>query len=340
MTGHEPAETALQVARDHWQLVAATAEPVEDIEGQWRIESGGRRFIVRQYSSLRSVAAIADEHLVCATASARGWPVAKPVAIDDGATIVLFDGSTWSVFPETEGAPPPLSLAHARINGRLLARLHRDLAGTFDRQRDGFGRAWELDVVVQAAGADTFNSSLASFGGRYPDLAAAVRRQRYRNLRELARLGYGELPSTVIHGAFVHDGLRFVDADLFALPSFDAVRLDAAVADVATSLAADCIPASGPTALDVALAAAFVEGYSRSRQLRPEEVEMIPALTRAAMLHAVATELAGWTLDQGPAHADTIRRYAERALPALDEATPALHERLLASALHFSKETQ
>jgi homoserine kinase type II len=319
------------VARESWGIQAGRVVPIEtgQVNAHWRVEARDAVYVVRQYSVLRSDAAIADEHTVLDAAAAKGWPVAAPLPATDGVRLVQADDGRYCLFPFLPGTPAPLdSQAHRRIKGRMLARLHADLADSLERQRDGFGRAWELDATLQAAGADSFNATLARFGETYPALAAAVRRQRYRNLRELSRSGYGDLPSTVIHADYHHDNLLFTEAELTGLLDFDSVRLDAPAYDIALSLVLDCMAPPDYNVLDCDRAAAFIDGYARTRPLAENEVELLPALVRAAVITLVAFRLGEWHAGINPRAVASIERSVSRRFPGLDATGPRLREEL------------
>lgn len=314
-----------------WNSKPGRIVPIEAgrVNQHWRIQASNGAFVLRRYSALRSNEAIDAEHAVLMTAFGRGWPVAVPIPDAAGATLAELDGGRYSLFPYLAGEPAPQeSQAHRRIKGRMLARLHADLAGALDHQRQGFGRAWELDATLQSAGAESFNSALSVFGREHPDLAAAIRRQRYRNLRELARLGYGDLPSTVIHADFHHHNLLFTGAELTALLDFDSVRLDAPACDIACSLVNDCTAPPDYNAIDVDRAAAFVEGYARMRPLSVDEIEMLPALVRAAILGLVAFRLAEWTAGLSDRAKASIERTVRSRFPALDSGESRLRSAL------------
>jgi homoserine kinase type II len=316
-----------KLVSDAWGVTSsAVAEIAEGrMNSHWRVETTAGPFVLRRYTRLRLPESIPAEHTVLESAANAGWPVALPVIALDGERVVWANGALYSLFPFLRGeSTPPDSLSHLRIKGRLLARLHNDIGGSLETPRPGFGRAWELDVTLQAAGSISFNTALADFGKEQPDLAAGVRRQRYRNLRELARLGYGDLPSTVIHGDFRHDNLLFSGAELTGLLDFDSVRTDSPAVDLAISIFMDCTLPPDHNALDPQRVGAFVDGYARVRALTDTEVEMLPALLRAAMLMLVAHRLAEWVSGISDRPVKSIERTVTHRLPALDEVTPAL----------------
>ncbi|MEX2080620.1 MAG: phosphotransferase, partial [Dehalococcoidia bacterium] len=161
----------------------------------WRVVTGDGLLVLRRYSALRSSPAIAIEHAALRHVAELGWPVAPPIACADGTTVVALEGLRYSLFRFLSGRVAEAGNRRiGRMKGRLLARLHRDLARfPMEGQRDGFGRAWELDLFGPTEEYPTFNALLAGFEREHRDLARAVRSVRYRNLRELSRLGYGDL---------------------------------------------------------------------------------------------------------------------------------------------------
>lgn len=283
------------------------------VNRHWLVGAAGRQMVLRQYHASRTWAAVEWEQALVRHAAMRGWPVAAPGATGARAPMFGCDGRLWAVAPLLEGEPRPSdSVALANIHGRLLGRLHHDLA-SFETQgqRPGLGKAWELDEWVRAADAGSFNDLLREFGKDYPGLAAEIRRQRYRNLRELSRLKYPDLPDMPIHGDFRPGNLLWKDGQLSGVLDFDQCRRDALVCDVALLL----VPS---LPLDVRLAAALIEGYQAVRKLSSLEFELLPALARASMLAWVAFLLVEWRLNG--VQPTGIARTMTSRFPAFDAA--------------------
>jgi homoserine kinase type II len=279
----------------------------------WRVETPGGPIVLRRYNPARTAPAILWEHALIGFAHEQGWPVPNPITAPAGTTLLPGADRNWSASAFLEGDRGlEESAGMRRIYGRLLARLHHDLA-SFERdgQRPGFGKTWELDVMVEAAGAGTFNDLLATFGHECPELAALVRRQRYRNLRELSRLHYPDLPDHPIHGDFQPKNLLFKDGQLSAVLDFDQCRRDALICDIAPLL----MPFQP---LDVRLSSALLEGYESVRPLSDAEWDLLPALVRASLLWWVAFLLVRWRTQGGEA-ADIARTMNQR-FPAFDTA--------------------
>lgn len=279
----------------------------------WRVETPGGPLVLRRYNRARTGPAVLWEHTLLGFASGRGWPVPNPIPTRTGSTLLEHDSRLWSASHFLEGEPGSAdSPGMRRIYGVLLARLHHDLT-TFgsEGQRPGFGKTWELDAPVETAGAGTFNELVAAFSRDYPELGSAVRRQRYRNLRELSRLHYPDLPDRPIHGDFQPKNLLFKDAQPTGILDFDQARRDALVCDIAPLL----MPFQP---LDLRHCAALLEGYESVRLLSDQEWDLLPALVRAALLWWVAFLLVRWRTEGGePAG---IARTMNQRFPAFDSA--------------------
>lgn len=289
------------------------------VNRHWLVETELGRMVLRRYRAIRSDGAIAFEHALLRHALEKGWPVAVPLRTNDGPTVVRAGDASWSLFPFLLGEPAPYELLPMKhVKGRLLARFHTDMADfAVTEQRPDSGRTWELDVFARAGGHESFNELLRRFEVDYPELGAAVRREKYRSLRELSRLGYGDLPSIVIHRDFHHDNLLFDGGELTGLLDFDLACWDAAVCDIAASLTLECLAAPDYDSIDLAMARPFLEGYTAQRPLRAEEARLIAPLVRANYLWLVMFRLLEWA-DSGSERAVlSVRRSVERRFPAL-----------------------
>jgi homoserine kinase type II len=301
----------------------------------WRVVTPAGECALRRYNPARLAASIPYEHAMLAHAAARGWPVAVPAKSRDGTTAVETEGRVFALFPWLAGQPGRAhSPAHLRIKGRLLARLHHDLTsfGT-GAQRAGFGRIWELDLPLQSSRFATFNEMLREFGREHTRLASAIRAQRYRSLRELARSGYGDLADVELHGDFQRDNLLFDGGDLTGVLDFDNAHRDARVVDVAWSIISDCAEPPTDTAIDPTLAAALVGGYAGHTPLSDAELRLVVPLIRA---HSVA--ICAWSvrryLESGDA--DILRRLDRRVsvrLPQLEARASAIEAAITSTHL-------
>lgn len=304
-------------ALEAFGLVGATAElmPEGAMNRHWRVITGERTVVLRRYGATRSAESVRWEQRLVAHAAGKGWPTPVALPASSGQTLIEHGGRLWSAHPFLEGSPPSAtSVASRRIMGRLLGRLHRDLEGFEEReQRPGLGKVWELDVIVEPAGGGSFNSLLAAFGKEHAELAGRVRRERYRNLRELSRLHYPDLPDRPIHGDFEPWNMLFKDGQLTGLLDFDQARRDALACDIAPLLM-PFMP------LEPKLARALLEGYQSVRPLSELEWDLLSAFVRAALLWWVAHLLVRWGLEAGPEAVMRIDRTINVRMPAFDAA--------------------
>ena len=314
-----------------FELDGGPVEPIASgrVNEHWLVWRGGERCVLRRYAAGQTAPSIAWEHRLLRHFAGRGWPVAAPLASAAGDSLAAAEGALFALFPFLAGAPVEFGTPAARtLKGRLLARLHADGARFEEGQRPGLGRAWELDALAARADGLTFNALLATFAREYPELGRGVRAARYRNLRELARLGYGDLPDAVVHCDFHNDNLFFEGGHLSALLDFDWAHRDAAAYDIAVSLSLDCLTPPVFDAVSPEAAGAFIAGYAGLRRLSEEEIALVPALIRAAWLSLVTFRLVQWHegwLPAGRAVA-SVARTVERRFPALDGGAPALIE--------------
>jgi homoserine kinase type II len=294
--------------------------PAGRMNRHWRINAAGAAYVLRRYVAERSAAAITFEHAAIAHAAGRGWPVAPPTAAADGRTTVIHADRTYALFRFMPGAPGPLhSPAHLHTKGALLARLHRDMASFPERgQRDGWGRIWEHDASSPIGNYASFTDALFAFADDHSELASKIRAARYRSLRELARLGYGDLPDTLVHFDFHSDNLLFDGGELTALLDFDSVHLDARAADIACSIANDCPEPPADIATSPPAAAAFVAGYVQQAPLEDRELRLIVPLVRAYRLWGLPRTLAAWAAGRFDEVFPRLARLLDARLPALD----------------------
>jgi Ser/Thr protein kinase RdoA (MazF antagonist) len=306
------AETVVEL-RDVLSSYGLADAEVHDIRSgrrnkHWRAVAGyGKAYALRRYAAERTRPAIAYEHAALTCAGERGWPVAVPLANAHEDRLVGRDGRLYALFPFLTGRPAPYSNArYLRIKGALLARLHRDLASApVGGQRVGFSRVWEVD------GDDaTYQELLREFARDHREGAAVLRRDRYSSLRELSRLGYGELDDIVVHWDFHHDNLLFGGGTLTGLLDFDSVHRDARVADIAQSILLDCLEPPAHNAIRAESLGAFVAGYHASSPLADIEAQLLVPLLFALVIARSAESLRAW-----------LRSGNRRALASLERAT-------------------
>jgi len=313
--------------------VAISAIAAGRYNTHWRVTASAGEYALRLYNQARLASSIPYEHAMLQHVAPRGWPVATPLRSRDGATVVEHEERCFALFPWLSGElGPAYDVAHLRIKGRLLARLHHDMASFGQsEQRAGFGRVWELDLPLQSSRFGTFNDMLREFAREHAGLASAVRAQRYRSLRELARCRYGDFVDVEIHGDFQRDNLLFDRGEIVGVLDFDNSHRDARVVDIAWSIISDCGEPPVETAIDLRLAAAFVAGYAQATPLSDAELRLIVPLIRA---HNIA--ICAWSVRRYLESGDTTilprldRRISVR-LPQLEARAAALEDAIAAT---------
>jgi homoserine kinase type II len=289
------------------------------LNAHWLVERDAEKWVVGRHNPIKTRESVEWEQLLIGHAAREGWPVPVQLPTTDQQTSFKHDGAIWSAGKYLPGAWQETDTPAAmHIRGRLLARLHRDLASFgIEGQRPDTGKTWELDALIAPINAGSFNDLLRVFGQEYPELASLIRRERYRSLRELARLKYPDLPEMPIHGDFGRSNLLWQDGQLTGLLDFDQSRRDALLCDIAP-LFMPFMP------LELPLARALIEGYQSMRPLTDSEWDLLPALIRAALLWWLGFLLAQWRLvggePQGIARTMTVR------FPAFEAAEPAYRE--------------
>ncbi len=297
------------------------------VNKHWLAERGGERLVFRRYNPARTREAIAWEQELVQHAAAAGWPAPASVPATNGATLVEHSGRLWSAADFLPGEPDlEPTLAGWFERGRLLARLHADLA-TFARrdQRIGFGITPELDTWLRSSrSGPTFEAALAHLAIQQPGLASLAKDRRAASLEELDRLSYYALPRTPIHGDFQRFNLLWEGEALTGVLDFDFCTLDAAVVDIAITLV-PFLPLPAPAVK------AVLAGYQSVRELTSAERGLLPALARAQLLWWVARLLSGWNDDPGSRETLTssLMRTLTVRLPALDAAEPGWRALLL-----------
>ncbi len=267
------------------------------VNTHWRVEAGDRKYALRRYTNQRTGAAIDYEHDVLRHLQNLGWPVAVPIPARDGSATVTMAGDTYALFPflsgrkKTRGGP-----YYLRATGAILARLHRDLATFPDpRPRDGVARLTDLDAWVPAPDGRRFDAVLADYAGEQPRLAGEIARWRNTNVDELDRLGYHNLPVTLVHGDFHTHNIFFQRRTLTGLLDLDFIRPDTRLADLALTIAVDCIAPSDRMRLDPGNVATLVRAYHAEAPLSDQELQCIVPAVRAYYLWICGWSVIHWS---------------------------------------------
>lgn len=200
----------------------------------WIVDAGSDRVVLRKYAAECSPDEVQYEVRLLQHLDRLGWPV--PVRLAEPLTT---DEAIWCLFSYLPGrALAPRSVAgkieEQRQRGRLLARLHRDLADlTSLGQRAGWLRADE--GLFRRPGWPAAGDVLKSYERLDPEGGRILREYSDRSSQRLNEL-LGDATSPIaIHGDFAPWNLRYAHGKLSGVLDFDLAHLDLRVADFALS---------------------------------------------------------------------------------------------------------
>lgn len=252
----------------------------------WIVATRTGRVVLRRYATQCTVAEVSYELHVLEYLARRGWPVPAPVAPP-----LAVAGRIWCLFPYLDGrAPAPRSPAgrrdEQRRRGRLLARLHADLADLAGMgQRPGWRRADE-GLFERASPTERV---LRRYERRQPEPGRVLRDYAGRMRERLAELLPAAPAPIVIHGDLTPWNLKYAAGHLSGVLDFDAAHLDLRVADFALSWRGRDD--------DV------VRGYEEESPLQPVERDLLVPVYWAWMLACAVTaiedgvDVPTWALD-------------------------------------------
>ena len=258
----------------------------------WLAETPAGRVVLRRYAADRSAGDVAYELRLLQHLEGRGWPVATPLA-----PAVEAAGSIWCAFPYLPGrAPAPRSGAgqreEQRRRGRLLARLHADLAEfAVHGQREGWRRADE--GLFERRGGPPMDEVLSLYERMAPEEGRVLRAYAEHTRTRLRELLPHAPPPTVIHGDFTPWNIRYEGGVLSAILDFDAAHLDLRVAEFALAWRGRHDE--------------VVRGYEEVSPLAPVERELLLPIYWAWV---IASAVAG--LDAGETNAEWAVRHLLR----------------------------
>lgn len=189
---------ALHQVLTQWSIKASGISLLQDHGNvHWRIETATEPLVLRRYRAGSSVEEINYEFAVLAHLASRGWRVAAPI---DG--LRWHEGMAYALFPYLSGTPKHSSPTHRRALGRLLGRLHQDLADIaglgqkpgwwkmVDEDLTAIVQRWHSGAIVPRAEADS-------------DLAAALTAHIDPVAERLAGSGIEGTPTFIIHADLI-----------------------------------------------------------------------------------------------------------------------------------------
>ena len=273
----------------------------------WYVGAG---LVLRRYGPFRSDAAIDYEHEVLGQLRERGWPVAAPIPSDAGRMVVVDDGRRYSLFPRLAGRRGvPERPRQPRELGRLLGRLHRDLAALLVvGPPDTFPRVLEMPADPAWQRLDALDD---------PVLKGLIRRKLGEVRTAAGSAACRQLDEQLVHGDW-HDGnILYQGRTVSGILDLDFAHPDLPLVDVAI---AALIP-------EVKDSAQIAVGYFGSRTPAEHELDLIATAQQARGLGHVAFFLHRH-IDGDPGAFDQIRLGVDLLLRA-EQRWPALRAAIL-----------
>lgn len=234
----------------------------------WYVGAG---LVLRRYGPFSSDAVIGYEHAIVGQLRERGWPVAVPIPSAAGRLVAADGGRRYCLFPRLAGRRgSPERPRQPRELGRLLGRLHRDLAAvSVTAPPDAFPPILEMP-------ADPAWQHLGALDD--PVLKALLRRKLAEVRTAAGSAARGQPGVQLVHGDW-HDGnILYQGGTVSGILDFDFAHPDLPLVDVAI---ATLIPG-------VEDSAQIAAGYFGGRSPAEHELDLIATAQRARTLGHVA----------------------------------------------------
>jgi homoserine kinase type II len=239
-------------------------------------------YVLRRYRDRRPFATVVFEHAILDHLTVLGWPVAAPVAALGGERIIEVDDRLYAVFPRLPGRRGITERPRApRELGRMLGRLHRDLATCRREPPSGTFREILSITTTWGTGSHTVDALFAAFAETSPGSAAYFTETLQGVRQEVAALDLSGMPRTLIHGDWHAGNLLYSRGEVTGVLDFDFAHPDLRIADIAVSA----------TVIDDDVAVALIAGYRDEHELPVEELALLNLHERARLLGAVAATL-------------------------------------------------
>ncbi|HEY4941675.1 MAG TPA: phosphotransferase [Rhizomicrobium sp.] len=239
----------------------------------WRVAGPQGDFILRRYGWDAGADSVRWEHQALNIAAQSGLPV--PVPLGDPFEA---EGGLYDLFALLPGRPRKTqSDEDYRQDGRTTAHINSKLRGATQPQRPG--RIAAADAATGPSGDAARRARLLEpLRAGDPALADLLETQAELVVAQLTALGARQFPRALIHGDLIGANLLYSGGVLTGIIDFEASRIDARAADVAQTRRGYHDP--------------VVDGYCSTTPLGSEEIEALPALWKADILHNVWRYLA------------------------------------------------
>ncbi|MBU6247735.1 MAG: phosphotransferase [Xanthomonadaceae bacterium] len=259
---------------------------------------GGDVFVKRHHRSVRSTAALTEEHAFLRHLQRRGLPVIEVLADRDGRTALAHGDWTYEVhtaargedlYRETISWQPPDRSAHAYTAGRMLARLHAASAGHAAAQRG-------THILVARSELATAADPVSALRAQLPQRPALADYLAHRDWpRDFERLfapwrasqpALARQPRLWTHGDWHVSNLCWSgsgdDAEVTCVLDFGLAACNFALFDLATAIERNAIAwlaiDAGNAAAHPDIARALIAGYREVRPLGTDELHLLADL--------------------------------------------------------------
>ena len=200
----------------------------------WIVQTKAERVVLRLYEANCTPAEVSYELKVLRHLKVCGWPVAIPLTEPLESAIGI-----WCLFdyiPGRQRTPrtPTGKYSEEFARGKLLAKLHADLASLADL---GQRERWKTtpEGLFDRKGKHSAFTVLTEFAYRDPERGRLLLDYHERATLRLEELASDKATMTVVHGDFTSWNMRYSRGVLTGLFDFDSAHLDLRVADFALS---------------------------------------------------------------------------------------------------------
>jgi homoserine kinase type II len=263
--------------------------------GNWLIETGGRRAVLRRYHPGATPEDLAYEHAVLGHLASAGWVVPHPIGDP-----VCREGLWYCLTRYVPGQPAtPESPAQRRRRGRDLARLNLALRGLGQRLGQRPGWRPQHSAVAAYAGLD-WGACVRQLTAVSPALGSWARAAADQTRAALAAIGASQLPITVIHGDFAEWNVHYRNGRLAGVIDFGLAHQDSRPYELAIARTY-----RAPETADAYRAELARSGWPLSEL---EEAAIRP------VYQAFRLDMAAWELDHGLKTGDYDLTAIERQL--------------------------
>lgn len=262
--------------------VLAAREVAEGLMNRnWSVQVGsGQQVFVKQVLDVDQAQAV-RQHEATRALAARGLPVAAPLAMPGGGTLLELDGGLYAVYPWINGGHVPgtaMTGAQAAELGAALAGIHQGLAAVMDPAEKAM-RMPVADPARARAAIDQYAAIIAGKAGRddFDDYAAGQLAERRALLESAWRERPGAdawwEPAGWAHGDFHDLNVLWHDGSIAAVVDFDRLAPRPYAFELVRS-ATLTFCYGDERGLAGGLVAAFTAGYRAVLPLADEQVEL------------------------------------------------------------------